>query len=162
MRSEGRPTFLIKTVAQILVQRVEAAGDRDLAFRVRQLVFVEEQQVPREEEYDEFDDAAHHYLAWADGQPVGAARWRPTDKGVKLERFAVLAPYRSLGVGAELLKQVVADAQVAHPGARLYLHGQLKAVPFYQRHGFATEGELFYECEIPHYKMSLPPASSVG
>ena len=139
----------------ITVQPATAEGDRDLAFRVRELVFVDEQHVPREEEYDEHDDAAHHYLAWADGQPVGAARWRPTENGVKLERFAVLAPYRSRGVGGVLLRQVMADAHAAHPDAQLYLHAQLQAQLFYQRHGFVPEGELFYECEIPHYKMRL-------
>jgi predicted GNAT family N-acyltransferase len=139
----------------ITVQTAVAEGDRDLAFRVREQVFVDEQHVPREDEYDEHDDAAHHYLAWADGQPVGAARWRPTEKGVKLERFAVLAPYRSKGVGGVLLRQVMADALAAHPDASLYLHAQVQAQRFYQRHGFLPEGELFYECEIPHYRMRL-------
>lgn len=139
----------------ISVQTAVAEGDRDLAFRVREQVFVDEQRVPREEEYDEHDDAAHHYLAWADGLPVGAARWRPTEKGVKLERFAVLAPYRSRGVGGVLLRQVMADARAAYPDAQLYLHAQLQAQLFYQRHGFVPEGELFYECEIPHYRMRL-------
>ncbi len=142
----------------ISVQRAIAGGDRDLAFRVREQVFVDEQHVPREEEYDEHDDAAHHYLAWADGLPVGAARWRPTAHGVKLERFSVLAPYRSRGVGGVLLRQVMADARAAYPEAGLYLHAQLQAQRFYQRHGFVPEGDLFYECEIPHYKMRLEQA----
>jgi len=137
----------------ITVQPATSQGDRDLAFRVREQVFVDEQHVPREEEYDEYDDAASHYLAWADGLPVGAARWRPTEKGVKLERFAVLAPYRSRGVGGVLLRQVIADARQAYPEADLYLHAQVPAVPFYERHGFVKEGELFYECDIPHYLM---------
>ncbi len=128
---------------------------RDHVFRVREAVFVHEQHVPREEEYDEHDATAHHYLALADGEPVGAARWRPTANGVKLERFAVLAPYRSAGVGGVLLRRVMADARAAHPAAPLYLHAQVQAQLFYQRHGFVPEGELFYECEIPHYKMRL-------
>lgn len=140
----------------ITVQSATADTDRDHVFRIRELVFVDEQHVPREEEYDEYDATAHHYLAWADGQPAGAARWRPTANGVKLERFAVLAPYRSHGVGGVLLRQVMADARAAHPDASLYLHAQLQAQLFYQRHGFVPEGALFYECEIPHYKMRLP------
>jgi predicted GNAT family N-acyltransferase len=139
----------------VTAHRITEAADREHAFRVREIVFVGEQHVPREEEYDEFDATAHHYLAWADGQPVGAARWRPTANGVKLERFAVLAPFRSRGVGGVLLRQVMADARAAHPTSTLYLHAQVQAQLFYQRHGFLPEGELFYECEIPHYKMRL-------
>lgn len=144
----------------ITAHQITSPTDRDQAFRIREEVFVHEQHVPRDEEYDEYDGTAHHYLALADEQPVGAARWRPTEKGVKLERFAVLAPYRSKGVGAVLLRQVVADARAANPGALLYLHAQVPAVKFYERHGFAPEGELFYECEIPHYKMTLAAAQS--
>ncbi len=89
----------------------------------------------------------------ADGTPCGAARWRLTDKGVKLERFAVLAEYRNQQVGAALLHQVLQDARAAHPEAALYLHAQLRAIPFYERHGFEKVGEQFSECDIEHFKM---------
>lgn len=153
-RAAKRSPFNLK-VMDITAQQTTTPTNRDLAFRIREEVFVHEQHVPRDEEYDEYDATAHHYLALADEQPVGAARWRPTANGVKLERFAVLAPYRSKGVGAVLLKQVIADARAAHPEALLYLHAQVPALEFYKRHGFEPEGELFYECEIAHFKMKL-------
>nr|GFD49624.1 hypothetical protein [Tanacetum cinerariifolium] len=58
-----------------------------------------------------------HYLARVDGQPAGAARWRPTANGVKLERFAVLDEFRNQGVGEALVKQVLADVRAEAPDA---------------------------------------------
>ncbi|WP_375418203.1 GNAT family N-acetyltransferase [uncultured Hymenobacter sp.] len=139
-------------------QRVTDLRDLDAAFTIRERVFVHEQGVPAELEYDAHDRQAttRHYLAHAtNGTPAGAARWRETENGVKLERFAVLPDFRNQEVGAALLKQVVADVRQQAPGELVYLHAQLRAVPFYERHGFARVGELFEEAGIQHYKMAL-------
>ncbi|EJF10132.1 GNAT family N-acetyltransferase [Pontibacter sp. BAB1700] len=82
---------------------------------------------------------ARHYLATCEGIACGAARWRQTDQGIKLERFAVLADYRNRQVGAALLQAVLRDVQAAHAGSKVYLNAQLPAVNFYKRHGFVTE-----------------------
>ncbi|MCJ8164680.1 GNAT family N-acetyltransferase [Pontibacter sp. E15-1] len=137
----------------ITSKRIEEAQDLKAAFRIREQVFVEEQQVPREAEYDQHEDSARHYLATYEGVPCGAARWRVTDQGVKLERFAVLATYRNKNVGAEVLRNVLEDVRQEQPGSKIYLHAQLPAVNFYKRHGFAPEGDMFTECDIQHYKM---------
>ncbi|RYY11320.1 MAG: GNAT family N-acetyltransferase [Cytophagaceae bacterium] len=132
--------------------------DLDAAFTIREKVFVEGQGVPADEEYDQHDRAAttRHYLAWLDGQPAGAARWRPTEKGVKLERFAVLDDFRNQGIGVALVQQVLADVAAEAPdAAQVYLHAQLRAIPLYERMGFAKVGEMFEECDIQHYKMVL-------
>ncbi|GAA4381991.1 GNAT family N-acetyltransferase [Hymenobacter koreensis] len=135
--------------------RITNPDELPLAFAIREKVFVEGQNVPRELENDAFDQqGATHYLARAtDGTPCGAARWRVTDKGVKLERFAVLEAYRNQQVGAALLQAVLHDVQAAHPHADVYLNAQLRAVPFYERHGFMKEGEQFTEAGIEHFKM---------
>lgn len=139
------------------VVQITDLRDLDAAFSIREQVFVAEQGVPLDEEYDEHDRAgAHHYLARAaDGAPAGAARWRATDKGIKLERFAVLAEYRNQEIGSALLKVVLRDVMREFPAAPVYLHAQLRAIPFYQRHGFRQVGEMFEECDIKHYKMVL-------
>jgi predicted GNAT family N-acyltransferase len=121
------------------------------AFEIRRQVFVVEQQVPPDEEFDEFESASVHFLATINGVPAGTARWRRTEKGIKLERFAVLDRYRSHGVGRELLQNVLKD--VLPTDSTIYLHSQLHAVTFYEKSGFKAVGELFYECEIPHYLM---------
>ncbi len=124
------------------------------AFAIREKVFVQEQNVPRDAELDQHEPTARHYLATYDGVPCGAARWRKTENGVKLERFAVLPEYRNKNVGAKVLEAVLEDVQAEQPQQKIYLHAQLPAVNFYKRHGFAPEGEMFSECDIQHYKMT--------
>lgn len=137
---------------------VVVVGTPDLlneVFAIRERVFVVEQEVAREDEYDEFEDSSVHFLARADGKPAGTARWRFTDKGVKLERFAVDKPYRGKGVGAALVETVLKNVK-EHPetsGKTLYLHSQLKAMPLYSRFGFKKKGEMFEECGIQHFTM---------
>jgi predicted GNAT family N-acyltransferase len=137
----------------ISVEKVRDPETLETVFKIRQKVFVEEQQVPEEEEYDEFEDTSSHYLALSNGIPAGVARWRETEKGVKLERFAVLEEFRNQEVGSNILKQVLQDVETTHKGKQIYLHAQLKAIPFYERHGFEKVGDMFSECDILHYKM---------
>jgi predicted GNAT family N-acyltransferase len=137
----------------IALKRIEHEHDRAAAYKIREQVFVVEQQVPREAEYDAFEGVAKHYLATYAGVPCGAARWRVTEKGVKLERFAVLPAYRNKNVGGKLLQAVLEDVLRDNPDKKIYLHAQLPAVNFYKRHGFVTEGDMFSECDIEHYKM---------
>ena len=132
--------------------------DLDAAFTIREQVFVHEQGVPADLEYDQHDrlPSTRHYLARAaDGTPAGAARWRPTRQGVKLERFAVLPDFRNREIGGELLHLVLADVQRDFSETTVYLNAQLRAVPFYERHGFSKVGEPFEEAGIQHYKMVL-------
>lgn len=121
--------------------------------KIREKVFIVEQKVTEDEEFDEFEEESNHYLLLLDNQAIGTARWRRIDDKVKLERFAVLKEYRGKSYGDYLLQAVLKDAQKeARP---IYLHAQLKAIPFYERRGFRKVGDLFVECEIEHYKMVL-------
>jgi predicted GNAT family N-acyltransferase len=138
--------------------KVSDLRDLDAAFTIREKVFVQGQGVPADDEYDQHDRLAttRHYLALVDGQPAGAARWRPTDNGVKLERFAVLDEFRNQGVGQALVQAVLADVHAEVPdAAQVYLHAQLRAIPLYERTGFHKVGDMFEECDIQHYKMVL-------
>jgi len=141
----------------ITIQPISAPHDLTAALAIRHQVFVVGQGVPAEAENDEHDQTdAHHYLArTATGAACGAARWRRTGQGVKLERFAVLEEYRNQAVGAALLHRVLADVRAAHPAAPVYLNAQLRAIPFYERHGFHKVGDQFTECDIEHFKMEL-------
>lgn len=123
----------------------------DLIFAIRQSVFVAEQKVSRDEEFDEFEATSVHYLGTIDELPAGTARWRITKDGIKLERFAVLADQRNKGLAAAILKKVLADTKNA--GVKIYLHAQITAVAFYEKYGFKKEGPLFVEANIEHYKM---------
>lgn len=124
----------------------------DIAFSIRDKVFVQEQKVDREEEYDSHEEEARHYLIYADGIPAGTARWRKTDNGIKLERFAILPEFRKQGAGITLVKAVLDDVLVFNK--TIYLNSQVSAMNLYRRAGFKEEGDLFYEANIPHYKMT--------
>lgn len=137
----------------ITAHQITESSDQQAAFKIRQMVFVQEQGVLPTAEYDQQETTATHFLALADGVPVGTARYRKTDKGVKLERFAVLKEYRNQQVGSHLLRIILEDLEASLPHQIVYLHAQLGAVPFYRRHGFVKVGELFQECAIDHYQM---------
>ncbi len=125
----------------------------EIAFDIRRKVFVDEQHVSREEEYDQFENTSTHYLVYRDDAPVGTARWRKTDTGIKLERFAVLKAHRNSGAGTVLLDQVLED--VASSEQQIYLHAQITAVNFYLKADFVIEGDEFTEAGIRHFKMTL-------
>jgi len=121
---------------------------------IRDVVFIQEQAVSVEEEYDEFETSSTHFLAFLDGEAAGTARWRRTDKGVKLERFAVKQEFRGSGVGSALVKAVLDDVNRQTAGTELiYLHAQVQALPFYAGLGFEAAGDEFIEADIRHRKM---------
>lgn len=142
---------------------ITAPADLDLAFAIRRAVFVIEQNVDAREEY-EYEAESHHFLARtndANGQPIpsGTARWRRTEKGIKMERFAVLSQFRGQGVGKALVRVVLDDVfsqQTAEPIEAIYLHAQVTAMPLYAGFGFVPVGPMFDEAGIQHYKMVLP------
>jgi predicted GNAT family N-acyltransferase len=121
--------------------------------KIRQQVFVEEQNVDPALEYDEYESTAVHYLLSVEGIPAATARWRETDKGIKLERFATLSSHRNKGLGAILLQDIMED--IMPLGKKIYLNSQIKAIPFYERHGFVKIGEQFSEADIEHFEMIL-------
>ena len=139
---------------KIDVKLADTKDLRDKVFALRQEVFVVEQEVRSEEEFDEFESISRHFIAFEGDLPVGVARWRSTDKGVKLERFAVKKSHRGAGVGSALVKAVLSDiSQAEGSGKYLYLHAQLTAIPLYAKFGFEKTGPQFEECNIQHFKM---------
>ncbi|RFZ95050.1 GNAT family N-acetyltransferase [Mucilaginibacter conchicola] len=132
------------------VRKVDDPQELEKVFAVRREVFVGEQNCPPELEY-EFEDVSTHFLATVDGEPAGAARWRKTDKGYKLERFAVLSKFRGYGVGQALVKAVLDDLPA--DATYVYLHSQVQAVGLYEKFGFKPSGPQFEEAGIQHFKM---------
>ena len=133
----------------IQVRKVTDPADLEKVFAIRRQVFVVEQNCPPELEW-EYEDESTHFLATVDGTPAGASRWRKTDKGYKLERFAVLEQFRG-GVGKELVQAVLNDLPA--DASYVYMHAQLPAVTLYEKFGFEKTGPEFEEAGIRHYKM---------
>lgn len=132
------------------VKKVIDPADLEKVFAIRREVFVEEQNCPPELEW-EHEEESNHFLATVNGVPAGASRWRKTDKGYKLERFAVQKNFRGDGVGQALVKAVLADLPA--DANYVYLHAQVAAVTLYERFDFVKTGPEFEEAGIRHYKM---------
>jgi predicted GNAT family N-acyltransferase len=145
------------------VRLAQTEADRNAVFAVRYQVFVDEQSVPEELEYDELDRSADHFLAVLDGVPAGAGRLvitgpapgsagretRPT--GV-LGRLAVGKAARGRGRGKLLVHAI--EQRAAERGlAAVELHAQAHARGFYQQLGYAAYGDLFSEAGIEHISM---------
>lgn len=144
------------------VEPADWASEQDAMRAIRQAVFIDEQQVPVEEEWDGLDPQCRHVLARDDaGAPIGTGRLTPQRS---IGRMAVLADWRGRGVGAALLQALVDQAR-ALGWDRVSLHAQVHAIGFYQRHGFVAEGDPFMEAGIEHRSMQRmldPVASAPG
>jgi len=134
----------------IEVRKVSDPAELEKVFAIRREVFVGEQNCPPELEW-ELEDESTHFLATVDEEPAGAARWRKTDKGYKLERFAVLKKFRGHGVGQALVQAVLND--LPQGADYVYMHAQIQAVTLYERFGFVKTGPQFEEAGIQHFKM---------
>lgn len=130
-------------------------GDKDLdhAIDIRRRVFIHEQGVTEDEEYDGLDGQSRHYVAWLGGEAVATARVRTLDGDcAKIERLAVLQPHRSRGIGAKLMERILDDAR-ASGMAGAALNAQCHLEDFYRNLGFTPEGEVFMEARIRHIHM---------
>ncbi|MDN3673037.1 GNAT family N-acetyltransferase [Flavobacterium branchiarum] len=140
------------TLAHII--KTELINDKDqidLAFFIRRQVFVEEQHVTVERE--SMDDAESvHYLATYNELPAGAARYRKTTKGTKIERIAVLKNYRGKGIGEAILLQILDDVKLDE---KIYLHAQVNAIEFYKKNGFKETDNYFVDAGIEHVEMDF-------
>jgi len=122
------------------------------AFAIRKEVFVVEQRCPPDLEY-EFEEDCIHFLLKENGEAIVASRYRKTDKGIKLERFAVLKEHRKKGLGHKILQFMLDDLN--NFDGKIYMHAQVDVIPFYEKMGFVKHGDLFEEANIMHYKMTL-------
>ena len=121
-------------------------------FKIRKKVFVEEQNCDPKDEY-EFEEESTHYLLSKKNIPLATARYRKTENGIKMERFAVLKSERGKGYGLKILQQMILDLSCLKEIK--YLHAQVQVVEFYEKVGFKKIGEKFDEVGIMHYKMIL-------
>jgi predicted GNAT family N-acyltransferase len=143
-----------------------AADERDLRVRdadftadftsirlVRVAVFIDEQRVPLELEFDDRDGHCRHVLAFDGDAAVGTGRL-DLEYGGKVGRVAVVATHRRSGVGTAIMLRLHAIAG-SERQPRLWCHAQLTAVPFYEGLGYRSVGPTFVEAGIDHVRMEL-------
>ncbi|MBD3109887.1 GNAT family N-acetyltransferase [Bacillus sp. AGMB 02131] len=123
------------------------------AYTIRKKVFVEEQNVPMEEEIDEFEMDAVHFLLYSEhDQPIAAGRFREADGYGKVERICVLAEQRRTGAGKYIMESIAAYAE-QNGINKLKLNAQTHAIRFYESLGYEVVSEEFMDAGIPHKTM---------
>lgn len=136
-----KPDFKVKT----------ATWPDDMATlkAIRFEVFVEEQNVPADEEIDAYDPLSMHAIAWSDGKAAACGRLLPDGH---IGRMAVLKPFRGFGVGRLVLQHLIERAR-QRGDREVVLSAQTHAIGFYEKFGFAVEGGEYLDCNIPHRDM---------
>ncbi len=140
-------------VAQVRTGSWTELGRDASAIRTR--VFVEEQRIPADMEWDEADAGALHAVAYNRlGQPVATGRLLQAGPGVaRIGRMAVHQVLRGSGLGRQVL-EAMAQAAAQRGDSQVVLHAQRSAEDFYRRLGFQAQGEPFEEAGIPHIEMA--------
>jgi predicted GNAT family N-acyltransferase len=127
---------------------------QSLVKSLRYQVFVVEQKVPEDMEWDEFDEIAWHAIVTADNQTVGTGRLILDGHIAKIGRMAVQSSRRNQGIGKSILNALIQTAK--EKGAQeCILHAQTHAIAFYAKADFEPHGPIFDEAGIPHVEMRL-------
>ena len=135
------------------IQLVTTKKQLEDAYYVRMKVFVEEQHVPAEEEIDQFEDAATHFILYDELQrPAGAGRLRILDKIGKVERICVMPDSRSKGAGT-IIMNALEEYGAKQDIHTFKLNAQIQALPFYEKRGYRIVSEEFLDAGIPHKTM---------
>lgn len=122
------------------------------AIEIREAVFVEEQGF--QEEFDSIDHRATHLVMFDESLPVAVCRyfWNHEKNSYALGRLAVLKDYRGMDLGSRMLEEAEKEIR-SQGGTAIYLSSQVRALAFYEKHGFAKVGEIYYEEYCPHVGM---------
>lgn len=118
---------------------------------IRRAVFIDEQNIAEQDEWDEQDSISLHFIIYDDHQAIATARLLQNNS---IGRVAVLSSHRGLGIGKLLMLEII---QVAKNQGRKHAHlsAQEHAMPFYEGLGFQKKGEFYLDCGIPHIDMNL-------
>jgi len=135
---------------EIDIKIMETDDDYQSCLFILKQVFIIGQNIPVEIVLDDDKINATYFLANLSGDAVGTARYRKTEFGIKLERFAVLENARNFGVGKALVLFIL---NYLKNEKMIYLNAQKSVIDFYAKLGFDSRGDIFFEAEIPHQKM---------
>ncbi|WP_047540279.1 GNAT family N-acetyltransferase [Methylotenera versatilis] len=136
---------------QVIIQQVTWQQAEAYLREVRTSVFIEEQFVVPEFEWDEIDSSAVHLLAMHENQAIGCLR---IIHYAKIGRMAVLKPWRGLGVGKMLLSEAIIICAL-YGSKQIDLSAQTHAIHFYQQAGFQVISDEYTDVQIPHVDMRL-------
>jgi len=138
----------------VAVEIADWERDQATLRSIREAVFVMEQNVPPDLEWDGLDAECTHVIAYASDR-TAVATGRLLQDG-HIGRIAVLKPWRRQGIGSRVLGALI-DCAHARGVTSCGLNAQTHALPFYERHGFVVEGDEFDDAGIAHRHMVLKP-----
>jgi predicted GNAT family N-acyltransferase len=139
--------------------KAEKAEDLIKSLSIRRKVFVEEQQVDEALEMDGKEHISDNYLVCNSQQiAIGTCRCRRTEKGVKIERFAILPEFRKLGAGVFLINEIL---KLYESEDKIYLNAQEQVVNYYAQFNFFITSDVFYEAGIKHFEMEYKKRETV-
>jgi predicted GNAT family N-acyltransferase len=146
-----KPPLAHVKIMQVIISKVSWAGAENFLRAVRTPVFIEEQNVAPDFEWDELDASAVHLLAMQNNQPIACLRIIDYHK---IGRMAVLKEFRRNGLGAALLLEAVQICKL-HKSKVITLSAQTHAIDFYQHCGFQVTSEVYQDLHIPHVDMQM-------
>lgn len=119
---------------------------------IREEVFIREQNVPEELEWDEMDGGSRHALALSlNGDAIGCGRMLPNGH---IGRIAVLPQWRNQRVGTAIMEALLDEARIRGL-TQVDVNAQVQALPFYHHFGFVEVGDEFMDAGMPHKRMTL-------
>ncbi len=136
------------------VEVVKWIDEYDSLTMIREKVFIEEQKVTSQLEWDGMDKEAIHFLAFKDEKAIGCARALVIEYCMQLGRIAVLKEYRGEGIGSALIEKAMTTAKLNQLSA-IYISAQCHAIDFYKKFGFEVTSDIYLDAEIPHRDMTL-------
>jgi len=127
---------------------------KNILIPLRKSIFIREQLVPEELEWDDWDNKANHIVLTFHNIPIGCARLIFIDQILCLERMAIIKSKRNQGFGSKLVYEIIRIAK-NEKIKEIRISAQIQAISFYQKIGFIAEGEIFNDAGIKHIKMIL-------
>jgi len=136
------------------VEIVKWIDAHESLYMIREKVFIEEQKVTSQLEWDGMDEEAIHFLAFKNEKAIGCARAFVIENYMQLGRMAVLKEYRGEGIGTALLEKAMTTAKLNELSV-IYISAQCQAIDFYKKFGFEITSDIYLDAEIPHRDMKL-------
>jgi predicted GNAT family N-acyltransferase len=121
---------------------------------IREKVFIEEQKVMPQLEWDGMDEEAIHFLVYKDEKAIGCARALVIENHMQLGRMAILKEYRGEGIGSNLIEKAITTAKL-NQLSLIDISAQCHAIDFYKKFGFKVISDIYLDAEIPHRDMRL-------
>ena len=137
------------------IRFIQNSKDMLSCLELRRTVFIEEQNVPENEEVDGDDPDCDHILLTVSDMPVGAARLKYYNDFIKVQRVCVLKNYRGQGIGSKIINFIIRHVEKNDIRSSVRLGSQIHALEFYKRLGFIEFGEEYLDAGILHKDMEF-------